>query len=470
LPRGISIDSRKHPQYFAAVYFLCFSEDIAMVKPILGRSGPVSYPEQGATHTGSAGQTSAQHVNLPFSQQNSLSNVRNTSDESCTALPSSSPVDASRFTTRGGKASLGFLTGALLRVPGALIAGAGDHLEASPNRFARYTGKAVSGVGVLLRGTGDLAGTAVTAVERLTINTGKILLGIIGGAVGIPVSLVDNRLLKKSVDLIEDGWKTRGEKQRVLSEENPEHQEIVHRVAPLADILSQTTDDSWIDGNEVDGWRRDASYDELIRSFKLPVRVNVFTRDDGETLVAFNGVRSAATMGFATLGMFGVDVGIFRRAGDLVKAVIERSEQGKQVSERKARVHVTGNSLGGGLAQYAGILNGTETTCFDAMALSPYLIERLAHFRRAMGKSMADVRVVHINAIGDVLAEKAQSRYIPAGWSQVGERYKVSEETSHYIKPLSRRLRELDESLFQRAKEATETAQPDASIPMDDRT
>lgn len=90
----------------------------------------------------------------------------------------------------------------------------------------------------------------------------------------------------------------------------------------------------------------------------------------------------------------------------------------------KDNVEVTGHSLGGGLAQYAGIKHGTKVTAFNSMGLHVHLRDRLG------ADKLDRANVTHVNSSGDPLSQKVENgRFGIDASAQVGKRYVI--ETEH---------------------------------------
>lgn len=86
-------------------------------------------------------------------------------------------------------------------------------------------------------------------------------------------------------------------------------------------------------------------------------------------------------------------------------------------------IEVVGHSLGGALAQYAGIKHGVKVTAFNSMGLSVSLRDRLG------AEKINEANVTHINSSGDSLSQRVEAgRFGITASSQVGKRYVIDVE------------------------------------------
>ncbi|MDK2122949.1 lipase family protein [Parachitinimonas caeni] len=189
-------------------------------------------------------------------------------------------------------------------------------------------------------------------------------------------------------------------------------------------------------------WNRHAPHKAMVRTNRMTsaLEVSVSKGPDGKVYVAFKGTdgKRPGTCAADALGAFGVADSSFRMARDLVKEMV--------AMHGADNVHVVGHSLGGTLAQFAGIKAGVPVTCFNSMGLPGHLCDKLIDLRElGSGQSkLKQAHVEHINSEGDALSQKLQTRYLPFGLTQVGERYKVEGASGHSINAKNGLLSELN--------------------------
>ncbi len=140
----------------------------------------------------------------------------------------------------------------------------------------------------------------------------------------------------------------------------------------------------------------------------------------GKIVLSFAGTQlnatRAATVKSDVAQTLGVKDSAFQDADRLVKAFVDKYG--------KDNVEVTGHSLGGGLAQYAGIKHGTKVTAFNSMGLHVHLRDRLG------ADKLDRANVTHVNSSGDPLSQYAEnSRFGLDASAQVWKRYVI--ETEH---------------------------------------
>lgn len=151
------------------------------------------------------------------------------------------------------------------------------------------------------------------------------------------------------------------------------------------------------------------------------LKVGVFKETaSGKIVLSFAGTQlnatRAATVKSDVAQTLGVKDSAFQDADRLVKAFVDKYG--------KDNVEVTGHSLGGGLAQYAGIKHGTKVTAFNSMGLHVHLRDRLG------ADKLDRANVTHVNSSGDPLSQYAEnSRFGLDASAQVGKRYVI--ETEH---------------------------------------
>lgn len=309
-----------------------------------------------------------------------------------------------------------------------------------------------------------LPGVAVTLVERLTINSGKALAGLALGLPGAVAALFGHTgLLDKAGGLLKDAWMTRGRTQNdALKQEQGWRAGKTHLIDRVLNpgnvwmVPAEVSGQGAADGAAAQQeratipdavkerlqlpdycrWNRDFGYAEITG---LSVNARVRWGSDGHVDVNFSGVQNAGSAMTAFLATFGIADKTFREARHLV---------GELVAANPGKVHVSGTSLGGAIAQYAGISTGaTDIVCFNSLGLSPRLADEVVALHTAREDTSRTRHVQHLNANGDWLAHKLLSRYFPSGVSQLGERYKVmGEDLSHGdLRAIGQRLQQVDE-------------------------
>jgi hypothetical protein len=109
---------------------------------------------------------------------------------------------------------------------------------------------------------------------------------------------------------------------------------------------------------------------------------------------------------------FGIKDTAFEDAERVVKAFADKYGEDN--------IEIVGHSLGGALAQYAGIKHGVKVTAFNSMGLSVSLRDRLG------AKRINEANVTHINSSGDSLSQGVENgRLGITASSQVGKRYVI---------------------------------------------
>ena len=154
------------------------------------------------------------------------------------------------------------------------------------------------------------------------------------------------------------------------------------------------------------------------------LKVAVYKR--GDTMVlSFVGTQPAkrpGTLKSEAGAALGIKDRAFQDADRLVKAFAQ---------QYGGKVEVLGHSLGGGLAQYAGIKHGLKVTAFNSMGLHVGLRDRLAH-------KLDDANVTHVNTSGDPLSQKVEHGVFGLdASSQVGKRYVIEHSGGHRMEAVT---------------------------------
>lgn len=154
------------------------------------------------------------------------------------------------------------------------------------------------------------------------------------------------------------------------------------------------------------------------------LKVAVYKRGDTMVLsfVGTQPVKRPGTLKSDAGAALGIKDSAFQDADRLVKAFAQR---------HGGKVEVLGHSLGGGLAQYAGIKHGLKVTAFNSMGLHVGLRDRLAH-------KLDDANVTHINTSGDPLSQKVEHGVFGLdASSQVGKRYVIEHSGGHRMEAVT---------------------------------
>ena len=387
--------------------------------------------------------------------------------------------DLSKFATWGGSGlSLGRLIGSTLRLPGRLIAKTGMGIEAAGakinNPAGRFiinnTGSGIKNIGNIIGAAAGMTGNLVTLAERGVVNSLKGLAGIAVGGVGLTTGLLSlgkygSSLRSTGASLIKDAFMTRGEPARKLTQAKAA--EITNLVA-LQRAVGSGKDNVLSSGfsalkkDEVPA-RFQRYYKEakaanektLLMTGKTTsaLRVSISKGPDNQIYVAFKGTDGKpGTWMSDVLGVLGVADSSFRMARDLVCDLA-----GQYGAEN---IHVQGHSLGGALAQFAGIKAGVASvTCFNSMGLTGTLCDKLVDLGE-VGKSKLKnaTRVEHFNSTADSLSQGLQNRHLPFGLSQLGTRYDVEGGGNHRFPGLQSAINALAVADVEQAKNQESTS------------
>jgi pimeloyl-ACP methyl ester carboxylesterase len=113
----------------------------------------------------------------------------------------------------------------------------------------------------------------------------------------------------------------------------------------------------------------------------------------------------------------GIRDGAFRDAAEITK-MFQKECAGKKPA---IEVRLVGHSMGGALAQYAGLKlgNGIKVTCVNSAGLHPLLLEKLG------AEAINGSNITHFNTSNDWLSQGLESKLFPLPTVQVGTRYVV---------------------------------------------
>ncbi len=163
------------------------------------------------------------------------------------------------------------------------------------------------------------------------------------------------------------------------------------------------------------------------------LKVGVFVEEDAQgngiayhlSFVGTQAGRNATYKSDAAQSFFGIEDSAFHDADVVVKAFVARYGADK--------IKLQGHSLGGGIAQWAGIRNSAgdhpvKVTCFNAAGLH-------INMRNRLGDSLiAKSDVEHFNTARDFLSQKAEGGRSPFLGAQVGRRYVIPESKGHSLR------------------------------------
>ena len=370
--------------------------------------------------------------------------------------------DLTACTTWGNGVSLGRVVASAIRLPGRGLVELGKLADNSNSAIARGLGGISKVMGNAIGAASGIAGQAVTLAERALINSLKGLGGLCLTMVGLlPRLFGHTATLDAGVALVKVAWMTRGQSHQPLTAE------VATRIGPLAELMANTCSGSAKKLPEgftalkkdqlPQRWQQDYREPEannpngkgMLKTDALSaLQVSLSTDSQGTVYVCFKGtdVARPATVLSDALGAFGVADSSFRMARDLV-ADLSNKYPGK--------VHVMGHSLGGALAQFAGIKAGVPVSCFNSMGLPAHLCDKLVDLKElGQNSKLQHAKVEHFNSDHDLLSTKAQTRFMPIGLSQLGVRYKVEDGGGHRMGALKEgiqraQLNALDQSIGQ---------------------
>jgi|GEM_PF-1912014 hypothetical protein len=123
------------------------------------------------------------------------------------------------------------------------------------------------------------------------------------------------------------------------------------------------------------------------------LHVGVFVNQDGKIVLVFPGSETCGNVKTIAAANLGIVDSAFQDAQKLVAAFVDKYP---------GRVELVGYSMGGALAQYAGISNDVEQiTVFNSMGLHVSL-------RNELGSKITHAAVTHVNAGNDGLSQQVE--------------------------------------------------------------
>lgn len=349
--------------------------------------------------------------------------------------------DLTRFTTWGNGFSVGRVVGEISSLPGKTLEAIGSSCRKVEWLPFKSTGFVIENIGSAMRTVGSLAGSIVTLLERVCMNIAKTLGGIGIATIGIFVAPFNTALFNLGAKWIKDAWAARENSQQDLSLNCPERERAVNlckaHYTNIVDYKSLNTDVSkFISARIPQTWRSSYKfghnnyYTGQINNI-LPVNIKFQWRNDGNVHIMFGGAGNLKAFASAITSLVGIEDETFRNARKLVQDF---------AAMNPGKVHVSGFSLGGALAQYAGISAGVPVTCFNSLALSPALIDKMVDWNGANLDKIKHAQVEHYNAKDDWVAQGLQSSY-SLKWlnlNQLGARHIVPEAYSRNISSYNR--------------------------------
>ena len=396
------------------------------------------------------------------------------------------------YTSWGTNQSLGSLTTTALKwlslsTPAHLVA---DKIQGGRDAGARYwAGAAVHGLANITGGAAKLIGGTVSFAENLVTNLASATLRALdAGFLGIAGALMraagneesGNALLadaKQSISGI--SFLAKGE-QRPL---DAARAAAFQPHATLARISSSSKEFALPPGFKraelsdipasvlAFGQRADSTGEAVKLRFNpergelyaakgtgerwAALKVGVFKNEDTppKVFLSFVGTQGArpATVKSDVVQALGIEDSAFEDAGRLVEAFAK--EMGAE------NVKLIGHSLGGALAQYAGIKHGVEVTAFNSAGLH-------VNLRNGLGADrISQANVTHINTAGDPLSQGFEGRRsLFDASAQVGQRFVMPEAEGRWS-PISQHKMEGVLAGFDRLlSPGTPPANPDAGV------
>lgn len=360
----------------------------------------------------------------------------------------------------GGKSfSVGHALGALTGLFGRGFRMAGDKLQGTQNQKwdpdasradqARHVGgRVLKGLGNILGAATDFAFGTVAAAERKISDLAGFALRLAGaGLLGIGAGLaygagklagntsIGESGLELARDLVVNSpMLTRGNQQQVTVEVARNFQVDLQRVrlepddVPTRDKFKlsefpQAVKDRFIvdENGDVDSATGVGGRPQVRSGAYTDVRVDPTWAKDANgnkvLYLEFHGTRTGMNVKSDLAQGLGIRDGAFRDAKDITRMFVEEYSRRNPPVE----VRLVGHSMGGALAQYAGISagNGMKVTCFNSAGLHPMTLEKLGAAR--INRS----NVTHFNNSNDWLSQRVEARFSPLVGVQVGTRYVI---------------------------------------------
>jgi hypothetical protein len=367
-------------------------------------------------------------------------------------------------TIMGRSISPGRALGFVLRVPGRLLRASGNAIQGSNQRYstsenkARYlTGGIFKSIGNVLNGAAGFAGGAVVYAEHKVSDFGGFALRLVGaGLLGTASlaaygagKLVGNTSLGESglraaKDLVLNSpllsRRTELDVTVAVAKEfaadlacaNNQNYNTTSLHLETKDLPPGITDrfkfgarientGTGIDDMPVistGGWTKltvlpswgeplNAKNPDQPRTLYLNFQGSNFSRD-GKGWHTDTGLQGLANLRTDVAQGLGIPDGAFRTARDIAKMFVDHYKDNPNVT-----VRLVGHSMGGALAQYAGIAASTpekpvRVTCFNSAGLHPHLLEKL-------GADKIDCsNVTHFTNTGKI-TNTVKSKYFPSG-------------------------------------------------------
>lgn len=359
----------------------------------------------------------------------------------------------------GGKGfSVGHALGALTGSVGRVFRKAGDVVQGADNQqwdtsksgLRHVTGKALKGIGNILGAATDFAFSTVATWERRVSDLAGFALRLAGAGllgVGAGVAYGVGRLggdasmgragLEFARDLVVNSpMLTRG-REKALTDDVAET--FVGDVKRLSSASVRAADrfkesdfpeavkKKFVVDMKADPGTYNTGARPQVRSGSwTDVRVDPSwaTDDKGKRVLYlnFHGSRSAQNWKSDFAQGLGIRDGAFRDAKEITRMFVEEYSR----RDPPIEIRLVGHSMGGALAQYAGISmnNGMRVTCVNSAGLHPMTLEKLGAER------INNSNITHFNNSNDWLSHKLEAKLSPLGGVQVGTCYVVPNESS----------------------------------------
>ncbi|MES2787154.1 MAG: hypothetical protein V4684_16935 [Pseudomonadota bacterium] len=342
---------------------------------------------------------------------------------------------------RGHDSGAQYAAGAVIKGL-ASITGAASAVVASVVTVAETMVVNVVGTTLRLFGGGALAlaGASAKLVGLASPSANRAGDRIVGTAKGLVkgISLVNNtaqqqpippHMMARARDMARLARITGSTTADVRAEQLPDGFSRAHRGVIPREILSLegggTGKAAKLRFDETTGHLRGDRWSDLM--------VGVYVEEDAQgngvayhlSFVGTQSGRAATFKSDAAQSFFGFEDSAFQEADAIVKAFVARYGADK--------IKLQGHSLGGGLAQWAGIRNSggdhpVQVTCFNAAGLHINMRNRLG------AELIARSDVEHFNTAKDFLSQKAEGARSPFLGTQIGERYLIPESKGHSLK------------------------------------
>ena len=351
---------------------------------------------------------------------------------------------------------LGALTGSVGRVfrkAGDLVQGADNQqLWTSKNVWRYFAGRELKYVGNILGAATDFVFSIVATWERRVSDLAGFALRLAGaGLLGVGAGLaygvgrlagdasIGTAGLELARDLVVNSpMLTRGRERALTDDAARNFLEDIKRVSlspnnvPTADKFKESDFPEAVGKRFVVNMKADVSNLEsdgrpqVQSGLWTDVRVDpTWSRDENGKRVIylnFHGSRSAQNWKSDFAQGLGIRDGAFRDAKDITRMFVQEYSQRNPPIE----IRLVGHSMGGALAQYAGISmnNGMKVTCVNSAGLHPMTLEKLGAER--INKS----NITHFNNSNDRLSHIVEAKLSPLAGVQVGTCYVVPNESS----------------------------------------